>query len=98
MTNPGLGLTCASSACVRRACAVNATLPAMAGQFLLLMVALDKLWFTPVGKVLDERDALIRSKLANVSDNTGDVDKYAQEAQEILKVRYPGAICHVQNS
>lgn len=26
---------------------------------------LDKLWFSPVGKVLDERDALIRSKLAS---------------------------------
>lgn len=45
----------------------NLTLPAMAGQFLLLMVMLDKLWFTPVGKVLDERDALIRSKLAGAS-------------------------------
>jgi F-type H+-transporting ATPase subunit b len=43
--------------------AVNLTLPAMMGQFLLLMVMLDKLWFTPVGRVLDERDALIRSKL-----------------------------------
>eukprot|EP00983_Pelagomonas_calceolata_P030119 943631-Pelagomonas_calceolata.AAC.2 len=36
----------------------------MMAQFLLLMVMLDKLWFTPVGRVLDERDALIRSKLA----------------------------------
>lgn len=58
----------------------------MAGQFLLLMVFLDKTWFSPVGKVLDERDALIRSKLGSVKDNTGDVDKMAAEAQEILKV------------
>mmetsp|Transcript_29725 Transcript_29725/g.75730 ORF Transcript_29725/g.75730 Transcript_29725/m.75730 type:complete len:209 (-) Transcript_29725:522-1148(-) len=63
----------------------NATLPVMAGQFLLLMVFLDKFWFSPVGKVLDERDALIRSKLGSVMDNTGDVDRLAAEAQEILK-------------
>jgi hypothetical protein len=58
----------------------------MAGQFLLLMVFLDKFWFSPVGKVLDERDATIRNKLAAVKGNTGDVDKFAVEAQEILKV------------
>lgn len=71
--------------------AVNLTLPAMAGQFLLLMVMLDKLWFSPVGKVLDERDALIRGMLAGVKDSTGNVDAYAQEAQEILRVRERGA-------
>jgi F-type H+-transporting ATPase subunit b len=38
----------------------NLTLPIMAGQFLLLMVFLDKTWFTPVGKVLDSRDGELR--------------------------------------
>ena len=32
----------------------------MASEFLLLMVFLEKTWFTPVGKVLDERDGMIR--------------------------------------
>lgn len=41
----------------------NLTLPIMVGQFLLLMVFLDKTWFTPVGKVLDERDGYIREQL-----------------------------------
>ena len=41
----------------------NLTLPIMTGQFLLLMVFLDKFWFTPVGKVLDERDGYIREQL-----------------------------------
>ena len=41
----------------------NLTLPIMAGQFLLLMVFLDKFWFGPVGKVLDERDGYIREQL-----------------------------------
>ena len=63
----------------------HSQLPVMAGQFLLLMVFLDKAWFSPVGKVLDERDAMIRSKLGEVKDSSGDIDKYAVEAQEILK-------------
>lgn len=70
-----------SNLCAR----MRAQLPVMAGQFLLLMVFLEKTWFTPVGKVLDERDALIRSKLSAVKDNTGDVEKFASEAAEILK-------------
>jgi F-type H+-transporting ATPase subunit b len=49
----------------------NATLPIMVGQFLLLMVFLDKFWFGPVGKVLDERDALIRKSLSSVKVQHG---------------------------
>uniref|UniRef100_A0A383V6P9 ATP synthase subunit b', chloroplastic n=1 Tax=Tetradesmus obliquus TaxID=3088 RepID=A0A383V6P9_TETOB len=46
----------------------NLTLPIMAGEILLLMVFLEKFWFTPVGKVLDERDALLRNQLGSVLD------------------------------
>lgn len=62
-----------------------ASLWSQAGEFLLLMVFLEKTWFTPVGKVLDERDALIREKLGSVKDNTGDVDKLIAEAESLLK-------------
>lgn len=62
----------------------NLTLPIMAGQFLLLMVFLDKAWFTPVGKLLDERDAELRSKLAIVKDNSGEVAKLQAEAEKII--------------
>ena len=44
----------------------NLTLPIMATQFLLLMVFLEKTWFTPVGKVLDQRDKLLRDQLGSV--------------------------------
>ena len=47
----------------------NATLPLMAGQFLLLMVFLDKSWFTPVGALLEERDLELRTKLGKFKDN-----------------------------
>lgn len=61
------------------------TLPIMAGQFLLLMVFLDKTWFTPVGKVLDERDELIRSKLASVQGDSSKLAQMQEEAEAILR-------------
>jgi len=48
----------------------NLTLPIIATEFLLLMVILDKTIFGPVGKALDDRDALIRDQLAAVGDNS----------------------------
>lgn len=62
----------------------NATLPVMAGQFLLLMVFLDKTWFGPVGKLLDDRDKELREKLAVVKDNSGEVSKLQQEAEKVI--------------
>lgn len=61
------------------------TLPIMAGQFLLLMVFLDKTWFTPVGQVLDERDELIRSKLASVQGDSSKLAEMQEEAEKLLK-------------
>ena len=63
----------------------NLTLPIMTAQFLLLMVFLEKTWFTPVGKALDDRDALLRSKLGSVKDNSGDLKKLQDEAEKVLR-------------
>ena len=63
----------------------NLTLPIMTVQFLLLMVFLDKTWFTPVGKALDDRDASLRSKLGSVKDNSGDLKKLQDEAEKVLR-------------
>jgi F-type H+-transporting ATPase subunit b len=62
----------------------NLTLPIMAGEFLFLMVFLDKFWFSPVGKVLDERDDLIRSKLGEVKDNASDITRLQEEAENLI--------------
>jgi F-type H+-transporting ATPase subunit b len=62
----------------------NLTLPLMAGQFLLLMVFLDKAWFGPVGRKLDERDAKLRSMLGSVKDNSGDLAALQKEAEKTL--------------
>ena len=48
----------------------NLTLPIIATEFLLPPVILDKTIFGPVGKALDDRDALIRDQLAAVGDNS----------------------------
>jgi len=45
----------------------------VAGELLLLMVFLDKFWFGPVGKVLDERDAKLRSQLGTVKDGSSEL-------------------------
>jgi F-type H+-transporting ATPase subunit b len=62
----------------------NATLPVMMGEFLLLMVFLDKFWFGPVGRVLDERDKELRGKLALVKDNGSEVAKLQAEAERLI--------------
>ena len=59
-------------------------MPIMAVQFLVLMVFLDKTWFSPVGKVLDDRDENLRNILSGVQDNTGDVKKMEDEASKVV--------------
>lgn len=63
----------------------NLTLPVMAGEILLLMVFLEKFWFTPVGKVLDERDALLRSQLSTVKDGSAELDALTKEAEDLVR-------------
>merc|ERR1719240_1936773 len=63
----------------------NATLPIMAAQFLLLMIFLDRTWFGPVGKVLDERSAKIRTRLRSVDSGAEELESLQNEAENILK-------------
>eukprot|EP00878_Enallax_costatus_P000191 GHUV01000249.1.p2 GENE.GHUV01000249.1~~GHUV01000249.1.p2 ORF type:complete len:212 (+),score=77.29 GHUV01000249.1:121-756(+) len=63
----------------------NLTLPVMAGEILLLMVFLDKFWFGPVGKVLDERDATLRNQLGSVKDGSSELAKLTADAEQIIK-------------
>jgi F-type H+-transporting ATPase subunit b len=73
----------------------NATLPLMALQILLLMVVLNTIFYTPVAKVLDERDEYIRANLAKASEilttaeaitkqYEQDLAKERKEAQSII--------------
>ena len=69
----------------------NATLPLMAGQFLLLMLVLDKLVYSPVGKDL-------RTKLEAVKDNAGDLMKYTTEADGIIRAARDEAAAEINKA
>ncbi|XP_072953590.1 ATP synthase subunit b', chloroplastic [Typha angustifolia] len=63
----------------------NLTLPAIVAEFLLLMVALDKIYFTPLGKFMDERDAAIRAQLGDVKDTSSEVKQMEDQAAAVMK-------------
>ena len=63
----------------------NRMLPAIAIECLLLTVALDKLYFTPFGKFMDERDAKIRGELGDVKDASEEVKQLDEHAAAIMK-------------
>jgi F-type H+-transporting ATPase subunit b len=46
----------------------NATLPVMAIQILLLTFFLNLVFYKPIGKILDERDEIIRNQLTQASE------------------------------
>lgn len=63
----------------------NLTLPAIAAEFLFLMVALDKIYFTPLGKFMDDRDAAIRAKLGDVKDTSAEVKQLEEQAAAVMR-------------
>lgn len=63
----------------------NLTLPAIVVEFLLLMVALDKIYFTPLGKFMDDRDAAIRENLNSVKDTSSEVKQLEEQANAVLR-------------
>ncbi|XP_021665580.2 ATP synthase subunit b', chloroplastic [Hevea brasiliensis] len=63
----------------------NLTLPIMMVQFLILMVTLDKLYFSPLGKFMDERDAAIKEKLSSVKDTSGEVKELEEQAAAVMR-------------
>uniref|UniRef100_A0A7N0U8A7 ATP synthase subunit b', chloroplastic n=1 Tax=Kalanchoe fedtschenkoi TaxID=63787 RepID=A0A7N0U8A7_KALFE len=63
----------------------NLTLPIMMAEFLLLMVALDKVYYTPLGKFMDERDAMIKAKLSEVKDTSSEIKAMEEQMAAIMK-------------
>ncbi|XP_021596302.1 ATP synthase subunit b', chloroplastic [Manihot esculenta] len=61
------------------------TLPIMMVQFLILMVTLDKLYFSPLGKFMDERDAAIKEKLGSVKDTSTEVKQLEEQAAAVMR-------------
>ena len=63
----------------------NATLPLMAIQFVLLTVVLTFVFYKPVSKVLDEREAYISGILAQASEKLITADELYKQYDEQLK-------------
>jgi F-type H+-transporting ATPase subunit b len=63
----------------------NATLPLMAIQFILLTVALTFVFYKPVSKVLDEREAYISGNLTQASEKLLTADELYKQYDEQLK-------------
>ncbi|XP_022845187.1 ATP synthase subunit b', chloroplastic [Olea europaea var. sylvestris] len=61
------------------------TLPIIAAEFLFLMFALDKIYYSPLGKFMDERDAAIREKLSSVKDTSAEVKQLEDQATAVMK-------------
>jgi F-type H+-transporting ATPase subunit b len=64
----------------------NATLPLMAIQFILLTVVLTFVFYKPVSKVIDEREAYINGNLTTASEKLIKADELYNEYDEQLKV------------
>ncbi|GFZ08345.1 ATPase, F0 complex, subunit B/B', bacterial/chloroplast [Actinidia rufa] len=63
----------------------NLTLPIIMAEFLFLMVALDKVWFSPLGKFMDDRDAQIREMLSGVKDTSSEVKELEEKATAVMR-------------
>jgi F-type H+-transporting ATPase subunit b len=67
---------------------INATLPLVAIQFLLLMVVLNILLYSPLLKVMEERKDYILTNLGKASELLSEANKLTQQyEQELTNVR-----------
>ena len=63
---------------------INATLPLMAVQFLVLMAILNQVLYKPLGKVLDERDGFIQTNLSDAKSRLAKAEEVAQQYEQEL--------------
>jgi len=69
----------------------NGTLPLMAIQFILLTVVLTFVFYKPVSKVIDEREAYINGNLTTASEKLIKADELYKEYDEQLKTAHVSA-------
>merc|ERR1711904_15852 len=63
----------------------NATLPAMALQFILLTIVLTFVFYKPVSKLLEERETFINTNLSEASTKLLKADELYKQYEEQLK-------------
>jgi len=63
---------------------LDATLPLMAIQFLILMAVLNAIFYKPLGEAIDERDAYVRETKGNAQERLVKAEKLAAEYEQSL--------------
>jgi F-type H+-transporting ATPase subunit b len=63
---------------------LDATLPLMAVQFLILTVVLNAIFYKPLGKVIDDRDGYVRTNRAEAEERLAKADQLAQQYERDL--------------
>ncbi|MBD2089635.1 F0F1 ATP synthase subunit B' [Microcoleus sp. FACHB-1515] len=67
---------------------LDATLPLMAVQFLLLVAVLNALLFKPLGNAIDERDTYVRTNLTDARERLSKAESLAKQyEQELAETR-----------
>lgn len=51
----------------------------------LLLMVLDKIYFKPVGKVIDERETKIKSESSQIETMTNEIEEKTQHIETVLK-------------
>ena len=63
---------------------IDATMPLMAIQFLILVALLNILFYKPLGKILDDRSAYIRTNQAEAQERLSKADNLAKQYEQEL--------------
>lgn len=63
---------------------LDATLPLMAIQFLILVAILNAVFYKPLGKAIDERDEYIRSNIVGAKERLAEAEKIAAQYEQKL--------------
>lgn len=63
---------------------LDATLPLMAIQFLLLIAVLNVVFYKPLGEAIDERDTYVRNTKASASERLAKAENLATEYEKSL--------------
>lgn len=63
---------------------IDATLPLMAVQFIVLVILLNALFYKPLGKVIDDRNTYIRNGLAEAKERLSKAENLAKQYEQQL--------------
>jgi F-type H+-transporting ATPase subunit b len=63
---------------------IDATLPLMAVQFVILVIVLNAVFYKPLGKAIDDRSAFIRTNLADAKERLSKAENLAKQYEQEL--------------